>query len=221
MRGVYFIVEGQTEEEFINTTVRHYFYNLEIYDVRAFQLETSPGFKGGDLSFKRYQHNIELLLKRETDIIVTSLIDFFRLKSDFPKYEEAKGVVDKNAKVSFLEASIREVINNRFFIPYIQLHEFEGVLFSDKAGFDYITNIDPWNLTMLHQVVDTFDNPELINDGAATAPSKRLESLISGYRKTLHGPIMADEIGMNRILARCPRFCNWISTLVDACKTMP
>src|SRR5580700_6239012 len=80
MRGVYIIVEGPTEEEFVNEVLRPYFNDFGIYDVRAILIQTSPGYKGGDLKFKRYRNNVDNILKAEPDVLITSLIDFFRLR---------------------------------------------------------------------------------------------------------------------------------------------
>ena len=218
MRGVYIIVEGQTEEEFVHTSMRPYLNSLGIYDVRAILVETSKGHKGGDLKFGRFKKNVENLLKREGDIIVTSLIDFFRLQKDFPKFEKSIGIIDKQDRVAFLELAIDERINNRRFIPYIQLHEFEGLLFSGKSGIEYIPKIPEENREELYQIIKSHPNPELLNDGAKTAPSKRLLSLIPGYKKTFHGPLIALEIGMPTILSKCPRFNSWVQKIATAVK---
>jgi hypothetical protein len=215
MRAIYILAEGPTEEEFINQILIHYFNRHNIYDVRAILMETSPGFKGGDISYARYSYNAKLLLKQEKDILVTSLIDFFRLKTDFPCYIEANGIPNKFDRVKFLETKIGEDINNNRFIPYIQLHEFEGLLFSSEKGFEYLPEISTNNFQQLINVVNLYDNPEKINDGPNTAPSKRLENLIPGYQKTLHGPIIADEISIDVILEKCERFKHWIEKLIQ------
>ena len=194
MRGVYIVSEGQTEEEFIRSCMAPYLQDFEIYDVRAILIETSPGHKGGDLKYSRYKKNIENLLKAQSDIIVTSLIDFFRLKSDFPKYEEAKSIADKQDRVRFLEKAICEDIDHPRFFPYIQLHEFEGLLFSDPKGLSYIPDIPPKSQIELESAIHAHPNPELLNDGAETAPSKRLINLIPGYQKTLHGPLIVPAV---------------------------
>ena len=152
MRGIYIIVEGPTEEEFVNEVLRPYFYDFEIYDVRAILIQTSPGYKGGDMKFERYKNNVEHLLKAETDIIVTSLIDYFRLRTDFPKYEESKNIAEKFKRVTFLENAISEVIRENRFVPYIQLHEFEGLLFSSDSGFMSLTEIPAKNLIELQKI---------------------------------------------------------------------
>ncbi len=216
IRGIYIIVEGPTEEQFVNEVLRPYFIGMGIYDVRAILIQTSPGYKGGDMKFERYKNNIEHLLKAERDIVVTSLIDYFRLRTDFPKYAEAQSIVDKYKRVAFLEHAVREVIPDERFVPYIQLHEFEGLLFSADTGFKYLGNIPEKHMTELQQAIA--GAPELINDGATTAPSKRLERLIPGNKKRQHGPIVAMEIGIPIILARCDRFRYWLETITGIMK---
>jgi hypothetical protein len=51
------------------------------------------------------------------------------------------------------------------------------------------------------------------NDGKITAPSKRLTRIITGYQKTVFGPLLAGEIGLAKIRAKCPRFNHWIEKL--------
>jgi len=218
MRGVYIIVEGQTEEEFVNKSLRSYFNKFEIYDVRAILVETSPGHKGGALTFDRFKRDIEKLLKSQHDIVVTSLIDFFRLRTDFPKYEEAQSIIDKQTRVKFLEDAVAERINNQRLIPYIQLHEFEGLLFSDVKGIEYIPDIPDKNKQELVSTINNYPNPELLNDGAETAPSKRLTKLIPRYQKTLHGPLIAAEIGVPLIIQKCPRFDQWVKNILKSVK---
>ena len=220
MRGLYILAEGPTEEEFINRVLRPYFYNYGINDVRAILMETSPGHKGGDVSYQRFKNNAEKLLKRESDVIVTSLIDFFRLKTDFPDFVSTSSITDKFQRVTNLENAIAHDINRSRLIPYIQLHEFESLLFSSNAGFNYFSDdIPESNLVELNRAVLKYENPELLNDGAESAPSKRLERLIPGYRKTLHGPFIAEEISLSVIMNRCVRFRNWIETLIHRMHT--
>jgi hypothetical protein len=170
MKRVYIIVEGQTEEEFIKTTLRDYLSRHNIHDVRPIKIGTSSGHKGGELKYARYKKNIEILLKSQSDIVVTSLIDFFRLRTDFPKYDDASKMVDKTARITYLENAIKEEISNRFFIPYIQLHEFEGLLFTDIHGFDYLMDLPKKEKSEIIQIISSYSNPEMINDGADTAP---------------------------------------------------
>ncbi len=147
--------------------------------------------------------------------MVTSLIDYYELRSDFPGSDAAMAIENKMDSVQYLEDQLRLVIANDRFIPYIQLHEFEGVLFSDIRGFDYIRSIKPKEKATIRYIINHYPNPELINDGKTSAPSVRLASLISRYKKTFHGPIIALENGMQPVLRKCTRFKNWVDTIVD------
>lgn len=216
IRAIYIIAEGPTEEEFINSLISPYFSARHpALDIRAIKMETSPGHKGGDITFARYRRNVALLLK-ESNVIVTSLIDFYQLKTDFPKYQEAQKLNQAKDKVAFLENACAEVIGSSRFVPYIQLHEFEALIFSSRRGFDeYFSHLTRRETEQLEAMFDQYPNPEMINDGSTTAPSKRLESIIPGYEKVLHGNIIALENGFPAILKACPRFKAWIMLLEE------
>ena len=99
--------------------------------------------------------------------------------------------------------------------PYVQMHEFEALLFSDISKFQLH---DDWNnksKTKLQRVCNRFATPEDINNGIQTAPSKRLDDIFPGYgkNKTLYGPLIAEDIGLAKIRQECPRFNNWIGQL--------
>ncbi len=214
MRTVYIMVEGQTEEEFVNNSLAEYLRGFGIVNTVPILLETSPGFYGGDLTFARYQTNGNNLLVSDHTAIVTSLIDFYQLRTDFPGFAASTAIADKNARMDYLEQQISTVIADNRFVPYIQLHEFEGLLFCDISGFNYIHNISAANRRRIQYIINHNPNPEMINDGALTAPSVRLKGLIPRYKKTFHGPIIALENGMAPVLAKCPRFKNWIDTII-------
>lgn len=115
-----------------------------------------------------------------------------------------------------LESEMNKAIhdNLRFrFIPYIQLHEFEGLLFNDIDVFKNNFTTEEANFIELQDIINTHPNPEEINNGKDTAPSKRLKKLIKGYNKVVYGACLADEIGLSKIREKCPRFNHWISLL--------
>jgi hypothetical protein len=100
-----------------------------------------------------------------------------------------------------LEAAILEGVRQRtagfdarFVLSYVQVHEFEGLLFSDIEQFQYV--LDVWNehsRAALLAVRQSFATPEAINDNPETAPSKRLLTIFEAgaYSKTEHGPLVA------------------------------
>jgi len=111
-----------------------------------------------------------------------------------------------------LEEGLAEDIDDPRFIPYIQLHEFEGLLFSNVEAVDHVLNINQGSshLAELRAIRAQFKTPEKINEGQTTAPSKRLLNLYEGYDKVLFGSLIAGKIGLERIREECPHFDEWV-----------
>ena len=100
---------------------------------------------------------------------------------------------------------------NRF-LPYVMMHEFEALLFSDCAAFG--RGIGRPDLDgNFQEIRDAFGNPEEIDDSPETAPSKRVERLVRGYQKPLLGTLAALEIGLGTIRRECPHFGSWLDQL--------
>ena len=142
-------------------------------------------------------------------------VDFFRIP-EIPKKERWEAKANHMEKVEKMEKCITEDINDHRFIPYIQLHEFEALLFSSNKGFENYFAEKEANSTQ--QIIETFKNPEDINSSPEGAPSKRLLAIKDDYDKVIEGNLIALEVGFNDILAKCPRFKAWIEKLVEACK---
>ena len=75
-------------------------------------------------------------------------------------------------------------------------------------------DLPPSNRKELLATIEQFPNPEMINDRPEFAPSKRLEKPIPHYQKPLYGSMIALENGISSIIEKCPRFNNWIQTLI-------
>ncbi|HMR90341.1 MAG TPA: DUF4276 family protein [Saprospiraceae bacterium] len=99
-------------------------------------------------------------------------------------------------------------------MPYIQLHEFEALVFASHKSIKHLyTDVDV-NFSELDQVIIQYPNPEDINDSSESAPSKRLKQLIKGYNKIVDGIIIIEENGIENILNQCPRFKTWVELLI-------
>ena len=148
---------------------------------------------------------------------VSSLVDFYGFAG---KCERTIDELERN-----LSDSVREEVSNQWderkVIPYVQKHEFEGLLFSDVSAFWVVMmNVPVQSIARLNAIRVQFQTLEDINDNPHTAPSKRLISLIPDYRKRLHGPIVAAAIGMTVIRRECPRFDNWVERLESLTTTL-
>ncbi|HTB99916.1 MAG TPA: DUF4276 family protein [Ferruginibacter sp.] len=202
MRELIIIAEGGTEEDFAINSIRPYFNQHGIHSVTPIQVTMGSGSRGGLLkgSYRKLKKDA-LRYLRADDVIVTTLIDYYHLPSDFPEYELAMSKVSLMDKINHLEDAIKRDIDNYRFIPYIQLHEFEALLFTKIDGFKGLPDVSAAQLTTLENILNEFENPELINNGVETAPSKRLLNIIPGYQKKLYGSYIPLVNGFDSILA--------------------
>jgi hypothetical protein len=215
MKRIIIICEGETEQEFCVKTLYPHFFSKHF-------IIQSPLIKksmGGIVNWKDIKKQIEITLENEPDVFVTMLIDFYGVytKHKFPNWEESKIHTNKNTQMDSLEEGMKNSIDEKLryrFIPYIQLHEFEGLLFNDiNIFYSQIPKKDLVNINELQSTFAAYENPEMINNSKQTSPSHRLERIISGYNKIVYGNILAEAIGLNNIRLKSPRFNNWISKL--------
>lgn len=138
----------------------------------------------------------------------------YALHKDFPGLEQAENLrIDPYKRVQALEKSWFDEAGDKRFIPFIQLHEFEGYLFSDVSQFaSFFDNADS-RISALRKSTGKFPSPELIDDGLHTAPSKRSLSQFPDYSKVTTGPQMAERIGLETIRSNCPHFNAWVGKL--------
>ncbi len=215
MKRIIIINEGETEQGFCKDVLQPYFFSKDI----LIQHPTIKKSGGGIVAWDVLKKQIETHLKQDPSVFVTTLIDYYGLYDNhkFPNWKEAKAFVDINRKISFIEQSMQDSIDETLrhrYIPYIQLYEFEGLLFNNIEVFN--SQIAPDKFSDYNELVNIMTenpNPELINDGKETAPSKRLMRLIKGYNKPVYGSILAQAIGLERIRSKSPRFNNWINIL--------
>ena len=211
MKRLIIICEGQTEIEFCKDVLFKHFFNKGI----IIQTPLIKKSGGGIVTWGALKKQIELHL-REKEVVVTTFIDYYGIPDNYnyPSWDESKKIVDKNLRMDLLENAMKVIIDQNRFIPYIQLHEFEGLLFNNINIFDQ--NFNPSELNTRQELVNilnSYPNPELINDSPVNAPSKRLKRIISGYSKIVFASILAEEIGLNNIRKKSPRFHNWIDIL--------
>lgn len=216
MKRLYIIVEGQTEQEFVSSLMAPYFQQFGIFSVTPILIRTSKTGRGGFVNYEHLKNDARKLLQsNKSDFVVSMFVDFFRIP-EVPRKEIWQAKANHNEQVSEMEKCIEEDIQDYRFVPYIQLHEFEALLFSSNKGFStYFTKIDA-NKTQ--SIIDSFENPENINSTPEGAPSKRLLAIKTDYDKVIEGNLIAMEIGINDILSKCPRFKAWVDKLIAQCK---
>ena len=96
--------------------------------------------------------------------------------------------------------------------PYLQLHEFEALLFVDLEELATICFEYRSDIRKLGNEVAGM-NPEEINYGYQTAPSKRILQVVPNYSKVIMGTEAVQAIGLDRLRTHCKHFYCWIMLL--------
>ena len=211
MIRVNIICEGPTEQKFVQKLLYPYFLTKGIA-VAASSLD-------GGFNYGRLKHQIVQMLNSDHGAYVTTMVDFYGLKGEYPGYEANKNRPAPEKAAEIEAAILADVLaagnlHNQQFIPYMQLHEFEALLFSDTALMEEWLGLDhaiPENC--FDTILAGFDTPEHINDSPLTAPSKRILALVPSYEKIDDGVLIAEDIGLEKIRAACPHFDGWMNRL--------
>ncbi len=221
MTHIIVIAESQTEETFVRDVLAPVFVPQGIV-LRTWLIATSTTSKGGALVYSRVQKHLIQTLKQWRTAYVTTFFDLYALDKAFPGYPLSQQKRDVYERLSVLEKAFHDDIVQKAacrperFIPHIQPYEFEGLLF---ANTDALIEVEPeWQQYRLElaAIRQKVSNPELINDGPETHPSIRLQRILSpSYRKTRHGPLATQRIGLDRIKQECPHFAAWCTRLSE------
>jgi len=141
-------VEGQTKESFVNDVLAPHLYNIGFTKVWARLLGNSRlrERRGGNRSWAAVRGEIIAKLHEDKDSIATTMVDYYALPSSgskaWPGRSEAASL-PYDERASFVEASLLQDLvgmigdgfNPRRFVPYVMMHEFEGMLFSSCHAF--------------------------------------------------------------------------------------
>ncbi len=220
--NIYIVVEGQTEQTFVRDVLAPYMSYKGIYLNPA--LIGKPGHKGGNIHFARAEKDIGNFLKQRNDTYVSTMFDYFRIDSMWPGRSEVGRQIQNGTvltaiqKAEMLETATHNKIvralshcnSKERFIPYIEMHEFEALLFSDA---DILAEKNQMDISQIRRIIEAYENPEEINDDPAKTPSKQLKTLNSGYRKVAMGKMISEAIGIQVIRRQCPHFNNWLERL--------
>ena len=188
MARLYLFAEGQTEQTFASDVLAPHLANHGVYLDRVMLIahgrKKGKVLRGGGRNFQPMQNDILRFLKQESgnDVFFTTMIDLYALSKDFPGSEDAEGRRnDPYGRVEFLENAWSECTDDTRFIPYIQLHEYEAILFTDVDKLERFFDNSTRKIGALREIADSKSSPELINDGQHTAPSKRIIAQFPQY----------------------------------------
>lgn len=221
-------VEGQTEETFVNEILR---YELSRHgyisvDARLMGNARKRSKRGGIAPWPTVRRDIMRHLKSDRHAISTTMVDYYgmpqssgrgwpgRAKSaSLSSHERAQHI--ENCLANDIKEKMGRNFDLRRFIPFVMMHEFEALLFSDCVGF--VTAIGrPDLLRHFQNIRQSFRNPEEIDDSRETAPSRRIMDVVPEYEKPLYGVLSALDIGLEAMLDSCPHFSSWWDRLIGA-----
>lgn len=231
MNILYVVCEGQSENTFVRKLLIPYLgaksdWKITIlpYTVVTSQ-DKSKGkiYRGGISDYNKLKKDIGKLATNGYPI--TTMIDYYGLPDNFPGYEDQKRLGTDIEKVRDLEEKFKEdilssnpILRKDFFIPYIQLHEFEALFFSDLNKIKQFY-LSPEEKSAIDQLIETTKDilPEDINSGKETAPSKRLMAAIPYHKgSAIAAPML--EIGIDTIMSKCGHFKEWMDKVEVFCR---
>lgn len=210
--------EGTTELRFVKEFLAAHLGGCGVYTTPRSVLTSkdkraAKEYRGGLLQYEKAKKDIISWLKERKDrnCYFTTMFDLYALPQDFPGFSKAKKQKDPYLRVKMLEEAFAQDIADDRFIPYIQLHEFEALILADpqQLASEYMEHKTP--IKQLVEMVGN-QNPELINDGEETAPSKRIIAKIPEYNKP-GGVFVVEKIGLQKLRDRCKHFNEWVSLL--------
>lgn len=209
MKRLVFIVEGDTEIILVQNIIVPYLIERGFRNAMHAQTITTnrkQHKKGGVSGYLKFKNEVTRTLA-QGNVIITSFIDFFKLPTDFPAY------TSDSTKIAQIEQAIHDDFhNNPAFIPYIQRHELEALMFSGREGFDLVID-DLEKLNQIDEILEAYSNPEDINNHPDTAPSKRLIKIF-GYDKVTDGELILDILAIDKMIDKCPRFAEWLNKII-------
>lgn len=213
MKRLVFLVEGNSELVFVHQFVIPYLYGLGFQNpINAQTIITNrkQHKKGGVVNYDYLKNDLKRIIA-QGNVIVTTLIDFFKLPPSFPNY-----TTDAQYISDIEQGILEDFEHNPDLIPYIQKHEFEALMFSKIDGFEIVIDDDK-KLQKIRDIIAEFPNPEDINSSPQKAPSKRLKSIFN-YEKVEDSELIFGMLDLQIILDKCPRFKNWLETIIEKLK---
>ncbi len=233
MVRLYLFAEGPTEQTFAQTVLAPHLVSFGVESVHGVKISssiTNKEARGGGRNYEAMKQDILIKQKSNpgSDVFFTTMIDLYAIPHKFPGLAEADALKHiPYRRVEHLEAAFAADMGDRRFVPHIQLHEFETLLFCEPSWFAY-SGASAKQIEELAEIAAAYTSPELIDEGHHSAPRKRIESVIGRYKNehALIGPQVAELIGLPTIRAKCPHFDAWITKLetlrpLDSSPDMP
>ncbi len=130
MIRLYLFAEGQTEQTFADNVLKPHLAKYDVFLEKniliAHARKKGKAHRGGGRKYEPMKDDILRFLKQEkgANVFFTTMIDLYAIAPEFPGLNESEKLRQNTLqRVDFLEKSFANDIDDRRFIPYIQLHE--------------------------------------------------------------------------------------------------
>ena len=227
MKRLLIHVEGQTEETFVKQVLAPHLYRLGYESVSARLIGNARlrQGRGGIRAWSTVRRDIVNHLREDVRTLSTTMVDYYGMPQSGSKAWpgraaatilafDQKPLAVGNAILEDIQGELGDDFDPSRFIPYVMMHEFEGLLFSDPTRF--AQGIGRADLSpRFEEIRSEFSTPEEINDSPLTAPSHRVRDLEPRYVKPLMGTLAVTAIGLEAIRRECPIFRSWIQRLEE------
>lgn len=223
MKLVYLLVEGQTEVTFVDQLLTRHLQNLALQPIKVTpRAEGARPAKGGSVSYESFKRQIQNLLKDPRAVMVTTMLDYQGLNMEFPGRRN-RNEIAAGQRAAAVESAMKADLDDPRYEPFVLMHEFEALLFTQPVVIAEVLMRPKLEspLDAIRRSRNEYERtPEEINDSAATSPSARIETLClelfqskQVFQKPLHGPMIAERIGLQAIREQCPHFGVWLGKL--------
>lgn len=135
------IVEGPTEERFIKDVLAPSLWVANIHPTPI--IVGAIGHKGGNVNYARVRKDVLLQLKQDPNVYCSSMLDLYRLGSGFPGTPFAENMTGRQRAERIEAAVLEDIVTHAAhlrpdlrLIPYLQVHEYEALLFSDSNALN-------------------------------------------------------------------------------------
>jgi len=221
MNELVVIVEGETEQTFVRDQLAAHLalHNTTVWPV----LPGRHRRRGGVKKWEVASQDIVRTLKEGR--YCSTMFDYYAMPPDWPGRAAAAAKPWRD-RADCVEESVHSAIteamgarfNPNYFIPYVQLHEFEALAFADVSVLASVLapigRRSPQALAEeLGKILNEAGDPEAIDDGFDTCPSRRIGNIVRAYKKRAQGPIVTSRIGIEAIRQRCLHFGQWLTRL--------
>jgi len=220
-RHVAVLVEGQTEARFVREVLQGYVSasrpteSVWLSPTVVVTSTTPEGrrYKGGGGTWRHYARDLSTLLGQTHWHRVALLVDYYAYPSDAPGADVS--AQDCRRRHASILAALEATYDDPRFIPGVMLHEFETWVIAAAVDRPAVLGDADVARRLRAVAAEVGNDVELVDDGPATAPSKRVAECWTGYSKPLDGINAVQEAGLEHIRSRCPALRTWLDRLTS------